>query len=187
MAENQNKVESKNYFCKSVEIKNYKKFEDCTISFSLPDQNKEGSGLNILIGNNGCGKTTILEAINLLLEKDNGEIVKNISYNDIHDSKKCGSSISVIGEMSTVNNSSNNKDRTPPKKDYYKYVRADYIADHDVLSSSLFKVEKSTVFDKRCTVRETKERHDFLCDVDMKMHKVAKLSVNDKAAECQII
>lgn len=52
-------------FIKSLTIKNYKCFEDETIDFNTPDGN-EGSGLNILIGENGNGKTTILESINFI-------------------------------------------------------------------------------------------------------------------------
>lgn len=44
-------------------IKNYKCFEEQSFEFHLPD-GTPGSGLNVLIGENGCGKTAVLEALN---------------------------------------------------------------------------------------------------------------------------
>ena len=52
-------------FLNSVRIQNYKCFGDKTITLSKPDGSR-GSGLNILIGENGNGKTAALEAINYL-------------------------------------------------------------------------------------------------------------------------
>ncbi len=55
-----------NIFIKQIDIKNYKCFDNESVGFNVPDGQNEGSGLNILIGENGNGKTTILEAINYL-------------------------------------------------------------------------------------------------------------------------
>ena len=53
-------------FIKKLQIKNYKCFKDKTFeNLAVPD-GKRGSGLNILIGENGNGKTAFLEAINYL-------------------------------------------------------------------------------------------------------------------------
>lgn len=53
-------------FIKKLNIKNFKCFKDKTFdNIGLPNGEK-GSGLNILIGENGNGKTAILEAINYL-------------------------------------------------------------------------------------------------------------------------
>lgn len=52
-------------FIKKLAIQNYKCFENEPINLSIPDGNR-GSGLNILIGENGNGKTSILEAINYI-------------------------------------------------------------------------------------------------------------------------
>jgi len=55
-------------FVKSLVVKNFRCFEDLTISnFGVPN-GTEGSGLNIFIGENGNGKTTILESIKLLTQ-----------------------------------------------------------------------------------------------------------------------
>lgn len=37
--------------------------EERTIHFSIPDNNKIGSGLTIMVGANNSGKTTIFEAL----------------------------------------------------------------------------------------------------------------------------
>lgn len=50
----------------SIHIVNFRCIEDKTISFNKPDGQNEGSGLNVLIGENGTGKTSVLEAISLL-------------------------------------------------------------------------------------------------------------------------
>ncbi len=56
-------------FIKNLTIKNLRCFADETIGeFNVPDGSTPGSGLNILIGENGNGKTTVLEAINFLTQ-----------------------------------------------------------------------------------------------------------------------
>lgn len=90
-------------FIKKLTIQNYKCFENEPINLSVPDGNR-GSGLNIFIGENGNGKTSILEAINYLtLNSFSAE--NKLSINDFLDFKKeiviegeteefsCGSSI----------------------------------------------------------------------------------------------
>jgi AAA15 family ATPase/GTPase len=53
-------------FIKALQIKNYKLFPATGFfelsDFNIPDGN-EGSGLTILVGENGCGKTTMLDAL----------------------------------------------------------------------------------------------------------------------------
>ena len=56
---------------KQLEIKGLRSFKNCpAIKFSVPD-GKEGSGLNILVGANNSGKSTIIEAINYLKSNNN--------------------------------------------------------------------------------------------------------------------
>jgi AAA15 family ATPase/GTPase len=57
-----------NIFFKKLTIKNYKCFNKQEINFGVPDGKNEGSGLNFLIGENGTGKTTVLESINYLTQ-----------------------------------------------------------------------------------------------------------------------
>lgn len=45
---------------------NYRCFKEKEVEFSVPDGSTPGSGLNILLGENANGKTTVLEAVNML-------------------------------------------------------------------------------------------------------------------------
>ncbi len=74
-------------FIKKLTIQNYKCFENEPINFHSPDGKNEGSGLNILIGENGNGKTAILESINYLtLSSFSAE--NKLSINDFFDHQK---------------------------------------------------------------------------------------------------
>ncbi len=53
-------------FIKKLEVKNYKCFKSQVLQLNTPND-QEGSGLNLFLGENGTGKTSILEAISLLL------------------------------------------------------------------------------------------------------------------------
>lgn len=57
-------------FIKSLDIKNFRCFAEDSevkdIEFNVPDNKTRGSGLNIFVGENGTGKTTVLEAIDLV-------------------------------------------------------------------------------------------------------------------------
>lgn len=62
----------------SLKLKNFKGFyEESNLVFNKPNGNA-GSGLNIFIGENNCGKSTVLEAINFLRDnsKKSHEILK---------------------------------------------------------------------------------------------------------------
>lgn len=58
-------------FIKSVKINNFRIFKsgtDFTIdNINTPDASNTGSGLNVFVGENGCGKTALLDAITLPL------------------------------------------------------------------------------------------------------------------------
>ena len=71
-------------FIKKLYIKNFRCFKDKTLkNIGIPDGRK-GSGLNILIGENGNGKTTILEAINFLT-LNSYSVENKLSINDFTD------------------------------------------------------------------------------------------------------
>jgi len=71
-------------FIKKLQIKNFKCFRDKNLENLGVPNGEKGSGLNILIGENGNGKTVILEAINYLTL--NSYSVKNkLSINDFQD------------------------------------------------------------------------------------------------------
>lgn len=54
-------------FIKKLSIKNFRIFKDTDIfeidEFNIPDNSSEGSGLTLIVGENACGKTTILDAL----------------------------------------------------------------------------------------------------------------------------
>ena len=56
-------------FISEISIENYRLFgtdSPFVISdFNVPDGDTEGSGVNVFVGENGCGKTTLLEALSL--------------------------------------------------------------------------------------------------------------------------
>jgi AAA15 family ATPase/GTPase len=82
-------------FVKSLHIKNFKCFTDKTIeNIAIPNGSK-GSGLNILIGENGNGKTTILEAINYLT-LNSFSVENKLSINDFNNYKE---EIKVVADI----------------------------------------------------------------------------------------
>lgn len=73
-----------NLFINSINISNFRCFKEENITFTTPDNQTAGSGLNILIGENGGGKTTVLEAINFLTQS--GFAIENrINLDDFRD------------------------------------------------------------------------------------------------------
>jgi predicted ATP-dependent endonuclease of OLD family len=74
-------------FVKSLHIKNFKCFTDKTIENIAVPNGSKGSGLNILIGENGNGKTTILEAINYLT-LNSFSVENKLSINDFNNYKE---------------------------------------------------------------------------------------------------
>lgn len=74
-------------FIKKLHISNFKCFKSNSIeNIGIPNGTK-GSGLNILIGENGNGKTTILEAINYLT-LNSYSVENKLTINDFNDYKK---------------------------------------------------------------------------------------------------
>ncbi len=86
-------------FFKKIIIKNLKCFEEQEINLNVPDGQHEGSGLNILIGENGNGKTTVLDAINYLTQSTYSSENK-LSINDFHDKNE---EIIISAETSDFN------------------------------------------------------------------------------------
>lgn len=58
-------------FIKSLEIQNFRLFKNNGVftigNLNIPNATDEGTGLNVVLGENGCGKTSILDAISLAL------------------------------------------------------------------------------------------------------------------------
>lgn len=69
-------------FIRELEIKNYRGFDDFSLkNIAVPDNTNSGSGLNVILGENGCGKTSILDAIALALGSYK---VDSFSFHDLH-------------------------------------------------------------------------------------------------------
>jgi len=73
-------------FINKVQIKNFRCFKDQSIDLRVPDGETVGSGLNVIVGENGNGKTTLLESINYLtLNRFSAENKLRIQdFNDIN-------------------------------------------------------------------------------------------------------
>ena len=73
-------------FLNKLEIENYKLFDKKFIidKFNIPDNINVGSGLTIIVGENGCGKTTILDAIALSMLDYKGESFNISDFNDLN-------------------------------------------------------------------------------------------------------
>lgn len=58
-------------FIKKVDIKNFRLFKEDAVfeldGLNTPNETDEGSGLNVFVGENGCGKTSLLDALALPL------------------------------------------------------------------------------------------------------------------------
>jgi len=58
-------------FIKKVTIQNFRLFKSEELfeidNLNIPDGTIEGSGLSLFVGENGCGKTSLLEALGLPL------------------------------------------------------------------------------------------------------------------------
>jgi AAA15 family ATPase/GTPase len=73
-------------FIREVQVKNFRLFPATGPAFSvelkIPDGQNEGSGLTAFVGENGCGKTTLLDAIALPILSYKAE---SFSLDDFHD------------------------------------------------------------------------------------------------------
>lgn len=83
-------------FIRELEIKNYRGFDDFSLkNIAVPDNTNLGSGLNVILGENGCGKTSILDAIALALGSYK---VDSFSFHDLH---KADSRATIIAKADT--------------------------------------------------------------------------------------
>ena len=74
-------------FINQLQIKNFKCFKDKTFKNLAVPNGEKGSGLNILIGENGNGKTTLLEAINYLT-LNSFSVQNKLNISDFQDFKQ---------------------------------------------------------------------------------------------------
>lgn len=91
-------------FVSNLKIKNYRLFDTNDNfqikNFNVPDNENNGSGLNVLVGENGCGKTTILDAIALTILE-----YKTDSFNitDMHNINEITEIITEANDKFNVN------------------------------------------------------------------------------------
>ena len=73
-------------FLKKITINNYKLFSDefSIDDFNIPDNINKGSGLTLIVGENGCGKTTVLDSIALSMLDYKAESFNISDFNDIN-------------------------------------------------------------------------------------------------------
>jgi predicted ATP-dependent endonuclease of OLD family len=76
-------------FISGIQLKNYRLFNANTPfvikDFNVPNKKEEGSGINVFVGENGCGKTTLLNALSLpVLEYKSG----SFTIEDINNPKQ---------------------------------------------------------------------------------------------------
>lgn len=73
-------------FLRNLTIENYKLFENKfnIDNFNVPDKVTIGTGLNLIVGENGCGKTTILDAIAISMLDYKGEAFNIYDFNDLN-------------------------------------------------------------------------------------------------------
>ncbi len=97
----------------TLELKNVKCFEQKAFRFS--------PGFNVIIGDNGTGKTSIIESIGLIISKtgipNSGEHIKNIARKVVTDSKN---SIPTISDCTPIQILSNIRYHTPTRREYQR-------------------------------------------------------------------
>lgn len=72
-------------FLKKISITNYKLFDTEFVvdNFNIPDGINKGTGLTIIVGENGCGKTTILDSIALSMLDYKAESFNIYDFNQL--------------------------------------------------------------------------------------------------------
>lgn len=75
-------------FIKNITIKNFRIFRKFKMDINVPDQKNEGSGLTLLVGENGTGKSSLLEALSLPVVPSDGWIVKKEDFDNSDSAKE---------------------------------------------------------------------------------------------------
>ncbi len=72
-------------FIKKIEIENFRLFQYKEITnFNIPDGQNSGSGLNVFVGKNGNGKTTVLDAISYCILEYKQDIFNIKDFNNVN-------------------------------------------------------------------------------------------------------
>ena len=79
-------------FISKLSIKNFRLFDDTKEheikDFNIPNGKDDGSGLTVFVGENGCGKTTILDAISSAMLDYKADAFKLTEINNIKENRK---------------------------------------------------------------------------------------------------
>lgn len=114
-------------FIKKLYIKNFKSFygNSHSISFNIPDNQNKGSGLNIFVGNNNSGKSSLIEAITFLRDGTKKDIAT--LYNQEAWNAQGEKELFVEIELSSHELKKVMDDHAPAKKtdSYKKYIYDD--------------------------------------------------------------
>ena len=79
--------------------------EETTINFAVPDKQNYGSGLNILVGPNNSGKSTLIEAVHML--SVNRDIIPQTARNELTNKKVFIEAVDEIENVMTLSTTEN--------------------------------------------------------------------------------
>ncbi|MCK4524851.1 MAG: AAA family ATPase [Candidatus Andersenbacteria bacterium] len=109
-------------FIKTIKIKNLKCFDNelKTLEFNIPDGKTLGSGLNIFVGENNSGKSTVFESIDFLRDNTKKEL-KNIKNKNASSDDEMFVELLFSGSIiNTIENFSQENKKEVFKKYVYK-------------------------------------------------------------------
>lgn len=92
-------------FIKKLKIENFKGYhgEDNELEFNIPDGETEGSGLNIFVGENNAGKSTVFEIIDFIKDGTKKNIEDLICKSDpANIAEKLSAELTFTGNLSEV-------------------------------------------------------------------------------------
>jgi predicted ATP-dependent endonuclease of OLD family len=124
-------------FIKTLQIKNFKCFDNKakSLDFNIPDGKTPGSGLNIFVGDNNSGKSTIFEGIDFLRDNTSKDL-KDIKNKKSSDDDEMSVEIIFTGKITRVIDSFSQQN----KKEVFKK----YIYKNDDESEEYFKLSRSS-------------------------------------------
>ena len=161
-------------YLRRLKLKNYRLFQDVDISFQ--------HGMNVLIGKNSTGKSTVLEAINFLLSSNNGNVpVEEIIPYDMRNQNNVQALIEGYFEMSDIEKDSmysmmkNQNDNNIIKESSIVIIYKKYI----IKTGKNIRVSQSVKTEGNGVSRNTNFRNNVLNSILPKMQTNNVLKVTD--------
>jgi len=149
-------------FIKQLQIKNFKCFDEDTksLEFNTPDGETPGSGLNIFVGDNNSGKSTVFEGIDFLRDNTKKDL-KDIKNKKAGTESEMFIEITFAGKITDVigNFSQQNK-----KDVFKKYIYIDNDKECFKLSRSSKNIKALQLWNKE----ETKFKNESGIDAPLK-------------------